>query len=227
MNAKTWSTSEIRALARQTVDGRKQMSTARGAYFRALIETAQVEIGGKADQAAQRLAVRAVHRRFYEVVEEAIASDEILIEAGIPRKGVALERNRRTNFARSAHTTVQRWLRAAGHDLMKLDASKVTKSQLLNEAAPTRKHALTQERVQARAGKLIDQLLTFTKQLAKSDQSQAAAIVHEAVNRLFKQLAANVTATTDAAVAVSEQRPLRIGRSIFLAAETVKQRHAA
>ncbi|MDE2097017.1 MAG: hypothetical protein KGL39_07210 [Patescibacteria group bacterium] len=50
MTHKAWTAREIRALARQTVDGRQQIATARGAYLRALIETAQAELNGKADQ---------------------------------------------------------------------------------------------------------------------------------------------------------------------------------
>jgi hypothetical protein len=229
MNVKTWSVSEIRALARQTVDGRKAISTARGAYFRALIETSQAELGGKADQAAQLAAVKAVHRRFYPVVQEATTTPDIVIDkkaTPAERKRRALERNRRTNFARSAYGTIRRWLRAPDHDIMKLDASKATKSQLLEDAPPTRKHALTRQRVHARASKLIDRLLLFTKQLSKSDQAQAAEIVHEAVNRLFKQLAANVTATTDASVAAQEGRPLRVGRAMFIPTEAPTRRVA-
>lgn len=213
---KAWTAGEIRTLARQTVDGRKTMTTARGAYFRALIETAQAEIGGKADQPAQLAAVKVVHRRFYPVVQEAIATDEILLEAGIPRKGTALERNRRLNFARSAYGTIKRWLRASGHDLMKLDAQKVTKSQLLEESPPTRKHALTAERIHARADKLIGGLLVFTKQVAKVDQAQAVQVLHEAMERLVKQIAATgVQTTTDASVAAQELRPLRMGGRVF------------
>src|SRR6185437_4599426 len=104
MNTKTWTPADIRKLACQYADGKKTAVTARGQYFRALVETSQMELDGTADQAAQRTAVRAVHRRFYAIVEEAIASDEVLLEAGIPRKRIGKERNRRTNFARSSHS---------------------------------------------------------------------------------------------------------------------------
>jgi len=190
MTTKTWTAAEVRAIARQFVDGRKTMGTARGAYLRALIETAQGELGGKADQTGQLTALKAVHKRFYTIVNDAIASDEVLLAADVPRKQIPKERNRRTNFARSAYGTIKRWLRAPGHDLMKLDAAKTTKSQLLNEAPPTRKHALTPQRVHARADKLIGQLVGFTKQIAKADLSAARDVVHDALKQLEKQLAA-------------------------------------
>lgn len=216
MNSKTWTPSEIRNLARQFADGKKTIATARGQYFRALIETAQAELDGKADQAAQRATVRAVHRRFYTIVEEAIASDEILVAAGVTRKQLGKERNRRTNFARSSHSTIQRWLRAPDHDLTKLNAQQVTKSQLEKDAPAPRKHRLTPERVQARGKRLTDMLITYAKQIAKADEGQAAALLREAVDRLFKQMTANAPTTTDARVAAEQRRPLRVGRTVFV-----------
>lgn len=188
--SKIWTAAEIRTLAREAIEGQHKMHAGRGAYFKALVETAQAELGGKSGQSGQLAAVRAVHHRFYPVIQETIASDEVLLAAGFPRKGVPLERNRRLNFARSAYGTIRRWLRADGHDLMKLDSQKVTKSQLLEEAPPTRKHALTPKRVKARAGKLIEGLLSFTRQIAKADQEQAAVIAALAIAQLQKLLPA-------------------------------------
>lgn len=187
--SKAWTVGEIRTLARQTVDGRHQIATARGAYFRALVETTQAELGCKSGQDGQLAAVRAVHRKFYPVVQEATTTEDIAHSpksAPAERKRRALERNRRTNFARSAYGTIRRWLRAEGNDLMKLDSQKVTKSQLLSEAPPTRKHALTSKRIKARAGKLTDSLLGFARQIAKSDPEQAAVIAAAAIAQLSR-----------------------------------------
>lgn len=216
--SKAWTEAAIRDLARQTVDGRQQTLAARGLYFRALVETAQTELGGKAGQEGQRAAIKAVHRRFYPIVQKAIATDEIIAAAGFTRKQIALERNRRLNFARSAHGTIQRWLRAEGHDLIKLDSQKVTKSQLLNEAPPTRKHALTPKRVKQRADKLIGGLLIFTRQIAKADQEQAAVVANDAIEQLIKltaRLGAERKTTTDASIAAKEMRPLKVGSRTF------------
>lgn len=218
MNSKSWTVSEIRTLARETVDGRQKTIAARGAYFRALVETAQADLGGKAGQEGQLAAVRAVHKKFYPIVLEAVTTPDIAKSDKAPkperiRRG--LERNRRSNFARSAYGTIRRWLRAEGHDLMKLDPEKVTKSQLLNEAPPTRKHALTKERVNKRANKLISGLLVFTRSIAKVDQEQAASVANEAIEQLVKLLASTAKGTKDAKVAAQEQRPLHLGGTVF------------
>lgn len=217
--SKAWTEAAIRDLARQTVDGRQQTLAARGLYFRALVETAQAELGGKAGQDGQRAAIRTVHRRFYPVVQKAIATDELIAAAGFARKEIALERNRRLNFARSAHGTIQRWLRADGHDLIKLDSQKVTKSQLLKEAPPTRAHALTPKRIKAGASKRVDALLDYTRQIAKADPEQAKDVITAAIDKLI-QLTARLgaekgRATTDAGIAAKEMRPLRVGNRAF------------
>lgn len=190
--SKVWTVGEIRTLARQTVEGRQQTLSARGAYFKAIVQTAQAEIKPRTTPGEQRTAVRIVHRRFYPEIQKAIATDEIIAAAGFAKKDVALERNRRLNFARSAHGTIQRWLRAEGHDLTKLDPEKVTKTQLQRELPPTRKHALTPERVHARAGRLIGGLVTYTKELAKVDAKQAAMVITQAISQLEKLLGAAV-----------------------------------
>lgn len=221
MAAKMWSRGDIRNLARQTVDGRSAIVTARGAYFRALVESAQAKLDGNADPVAQMAALKAVHRTFYPVVQEATATPDIRLDKKVPpleRKRRALERNRRTNFARSAYGTIRRWLRAPGHDLLKLDTEKVTKAQLLEQAPPTRKHALTSERIQMRADRLVGQLVGFTRQIAKVDQAQAAKVVEAAMQQLMKFTASHVQATTDASVAAREGRPLRVGKNVFMPA---------
>lgn len=226
MTAKAWKAGEIRDLARKTVDGKNTTIKARGAYFRALLETAQAELGGPVGQSSQRAAIKAAHRRFYPIVQEAIATDEVILADGFVRKDVALERNRRLNFARSSYGTIQRWLRASGHDLMKLDTTKVSKSQLEKEAPSARPHQVTPERVQARASKLVDGLVEFTQQVAKTDRVLAAGLIRDAMDRLFKQMATGTHATTDAHVAVQEGRMLRVGRTLFQPTK-ISQRKAA
>lgn len=216
MSHKVWTTTEIRTLARRTVEGRQQTLEARGAYFKALVETAQTEL--KAVQGDQLAAVRAVHRKFYPIVLDAVTTPDIAKVDKLSkqeRTRRSLERNRRSNFARSAYGTIKRWLRADGHDLMKLDPEKVTKSQLLQQAPPPKKHALTKQRIDARAGKLIGGLSGYVRQIAKVDQDQAAGIVNDAIEQLVKLLVSTVKVTRDARVASSEQRPLQVGSKMF------------
>jgi hypothetical protein len=221
MTLKVWTAAEIRSIARQTVDGRERTLAARGAYFRALVETAQAELGRKAGRDGQIAAVRAVHKRFYPVVLESVVTEDIAKADKLSkqeRRRRSLERNRRSNFARSAYGTIRRWLRADGHDLMKLDSQKVTKSQLLEQAPPARKHPMTPNKVKARAERLIGGLVGFTKAIAREDQDQAASVANEAIEALIQLIARMGTerkTTTDAKVAVREMRPLKVGNASF------------
>lgn len=222
MTSKAWTNADIRALARETVDGRQKTLAARGSYFRALVETAQAELGGKAGQEGQVAAVKAAHSRFYPIVQEAIATDDILTAAGFARRDVALERNRRMNFTRSAYGTIKRWLRGEGHDLMKLDATKVSKSQLLNEAPPPKRHTMNAKRINARAKKHIKDLTNFTRQIASVDPDQANVVAQDALEQIIKLIARLGTerkTTTDAKVAAAEMRPLKVAGRVFWPAE--------
>lgn len=185
MSAKIWGAKEIRTLAQQTVDGRKTITNARGQYLRALIETAQVELKGETDHTVQRRTLAAVQKRFVAIVREAIATDEILLADGCGRKEIADVRNRRLNFTRTNYGAIRSWLRAPGHDLLKLDASKVTKGKLEQEGAPSTKHMMTEERIAKHADKYIGGLLTFVKQLDKDDQAQ---VLTDAVEMLLRKL---------------------------------------
>lgn len=190
MTAEPWTAQRIRALAHQYADGKTALATARGAYLRALIETTQAALDGKADNAAQLAALKRVHLEFSGYVEKAIATDEILLAAGIPRRGLAQARNRRMNFVRTQYGPLRAWLRVAGHDLMKLDSKHVTKSQLAKEGAPARKHVLTQERIGRKCRKLVEGVTDFARQVAREDQTAAMGVLKEAIERLQKQLGA-------------------------------------
>ena len=190
MTAEPWTAQRIRALAHQYADGKTALSTARGAYLRALIETTQAALGGKADTAAQLAALKRVHREFSGYVEKAIATDEILLAAGVPRKSLGQARNRRMNFVRTQYGPLRAWLRVGGHDLIKLDSKQVTKSQLVKEGPPPRKHVLTQERINRKSRKLVEEVTDFARQVAKADHSAAVHMLKDAIERLQKQLGA-------------------------------------
>lgn len=215
---KQWTDAEIRTLAKQTVDGRHQFLNARGEFLHAIVGTAQAELGGKSGKDGQLAALRAVYHRFKGIVEKTIASDEVLIEDGFARKEIGLERNRRMNFTRSSYGTIKRWLRADGHDLMKLDSNKVSKSQLERESPPPKKHTLNSKRINARAKKHLGDLLSFTREVAKDNQPQAIVVVEKALEQLIMlntEMRAERKTTTDATTAARESRPLRISGKIF------------
>lgn len=130
---------DIATLTRAYSEAIDASSNVRGHYFRALIATTQAELGSKPRQRSaeasptleaegirtQLAAVDAVHERFYAVVLDTV-------------NGNADERNRRSNFARSAVSTVRAYVRA-GFDITLVAAARATKAALAALIPTTRR----------------------------------------------------------------------------------------
>lgn len=107
-------------------------------YLRILVARAQVAARGKRPPTVTqvRKAVDAVHERMYAVVLKAITTPELAPDDKLPaieRARRSLERNRRSNFARTAKYTLDSWIDAGGK-LMSLRPADVSRESL--RAAP-------------------------------------------------------------------------------------------
>jgi hypothetical protein len=163
---------------------------ARGAYLRALIATTQHELGAKPrlrtshgdplnkeSIAAQLKALETVHARFYEVVLDNV-------------EGTADERNSRSNFARSAVSTVRAYVRA-GNDLTLLAAARASKSALAAASpAPKRSKVVSVPVLRNRADKAVQALATLGDTLAKVDKAQAVEVLEQALSKITARLMA-------------------------------------
>lgn len=211
------SVSDIKELVTQGVRAEHTLQSTRGLYFRALIGTTQARGGDGAT-------LRAVHQEFYAVVLEAVVTPDIAKASRVlpeEKKRRARERNRRSNFARSAYGTIRRWLSIEGHDLMSLKPAKVTKTQLMAETPTRVRKPLSEDKAAKRCEALMGRVLDFTRTLAASRPDQARKLLDEAINRAVQELARGaITPTTDAAAAQEEHRPLRIGKTLFWPTET-------
>jgi hypothetical protein len=219
---------DVKELTRNAMDASAQVSETRQTYLSWLIGTTQAELRGTKDitdeMQAKSLAI--VHKRFYPAVLEVVATADI---ADVPRLRAeektrrSLERNRRSNFARSAYSTVKSWLKSGSRDFMALKPDRVTKSQLLAETPRSNVvRAVKPDKVRERVTEFVEKVLNSTRQLANSDAAGARAILDEALQRIAKELfqGAGVTPTTDAVIAAKEHRPLRTGNMLFFPTET-------
>lgn len=220
---------DIRTLAQKSANAVTTIATTRGVYLRALVFTARSELKNGEAVPAQLAALRAVHSRFYPAVLEAVTTSDI---ARAPRASSeerhrrALERNRRSNFARSSYSTIRTWLKAGGHSLFSLKPT-FTKGQLDAEVPAKEARKVTPEKIKSRVDGLVKRLLEQTRTLAGISPEQGRAVLDEAMNRLAQELFAGaVQATTDANVAAAEHRPLRAGKHVFWPTESqVVRRH--
>ena len=108
-----------------------------GIYLRALIAASQAKLGPKGrgrapGKDAQLHALAVANEKFYAAVLRGVTTPEIAAVEGlapVERTRRALERNRRSNFARTAAGSLTRFAERGG-DLRGLDLKTVTKREL-------------------------------------------------------------------------------------------------
>lgn len=128
------SPTDIEGITRSVLAAQSSGSEGRASYLKALIATTQLELGitprmrkgasatlDTGQRAAHLAALEKVHLRFYATVDR--TARQLFPVAS------AREINRRTNFARSAMSTVRAWIRV-GNDITSLVPAKTTKRSL-------------------------------------------------------------------------------------------------
>lgn len=186
--------------------------TARATYLKALTATTISEIGapvrlraGKPaaltpeDTANHVAAFEKVHQRFYAVVLKSIG------------EGPPKERNSRANFARSAASTLRRWIKA-GNDIRALAPARVTKASLRVGGGTGRPERPPARRVEVMAGRLT----ASAEELAKVDKEAAIAAVEGAMTKLAALLVSlGGQPTRNPQKAIDEHIPFKTGRNVF------------
>jgi hypothetical protein len=183
-------------------------------YLRKLVESTQEELGSEKGQrpAVQMAALKLVHDRFYEII---LGAAQPFVPKGAPKRAVEL--HRRINFARTALSAVRGHVRAGG-DVVTLSAAKVTKAALKSREGPVK--PLSPARWKTKATAQAKTLLESLTGMAKADKGAAIVEMQELVSALtVRMMKLGLTATKDASVALSEHRPLSVGRGMFVPAK--------
>lgn len=225
---------QVGELARVYVDHQTELANIGGSYLKVLIASTLHALGAEirtaplrgrapkhdeAEKERQSKAFEEVQGSFYGAVLSAVIPAELQDDEGKPqsvRSANALERNRRTNFARSAASTVRSFLRNGG-DLRILNVSTVTKGQLAELAAskaPAKPEAVVLgNRVEA-VGKRALRLL---EKLAKEDEGAARHRLEALVSMFAAQLAViGVEKTTQSPEqAIAKCMPLQTKAGVF------------
>jgi hypothetical protein len=210
------SPTDVEAITRSVLEAQTKNSGGRATYLMALIATTQHALGiaprqrqapnsGKISRELREkhlAALDAQNEIFYAAVMK--AAREILGANIDP-----IELNRRTNFARSAVSTVRRWIRI-GNDITTLVAAKTTKSSL---AVAARREKQTSPKVLTnRVRKYGDRFLLTVVKLGESDAKiarealeDAKATIQQTLDKLDKisrkaRSASSLRGSTSAAV---------------------------
>jgi hypothetical protein len=206
------SASDVEHLAGIRFESASAQDRAQSAYFRILLANAQKTIAGKPtlrarkgpaatlepDEIEQHLAVfEEVNQTFYGAVLK-----------GTPPTDDALERNRRTNFARTAASAIRTYIRGGG-DLTRVSVLKATKRQLqtlgTSPATP-----------QASAAKASQRLLSQLEALGTTDAKNAREILSATLagaSELLGKLGGKTTTSPEKAM--EEHRLLKTSNGIF------------
>lgn len=217
---------DIKALAQQHQAAENTQTETRSTYLRCLVGTTQNELKASLQKGlpAQLRALKEVHGRFYAVVLEAVSTGDVAKGKNLhpeEQSRRALERNRRSNFARTAHAVLRAWLKTEGHDLLTLNASKVSRYQLMNETErPAINRRINPDAIRTRVEKLVSTVLEQARKLAEADPAAAREALDLVMQQIGKELIGGAAVTNDAAIAIAEHRPLRVGKGMFWPTES-------
>lgn len=227
--------SDVAKIAQSVFDSLNEGESGRRTYLKSLVATTQSELGSKprirsgttkskldASGIEEQLkALTAVHERFYNIVTRVAAET---LPAG--QKDKAIEINRRTNFARTALYAVRMFVRA-GHDITEIGVQSVTKQGLAvpGPRPEPPKATVLVRRAETQSKQLVSTLMA----LADTDRDSAIQEMQLVLGQLTDQLVQmGVSATKDAALSLSEHRPLKIGKlkTLFMptATQVISQR---
>jgi hypothetical protein len=183
----------LRTLARLNVASGQVAGRVGTTYLRILVASAKyINERGVPDLTA---AVGNVHSAYYAEVLIGVTTPDLKAHKGDSkeeRKRKALERNSRSNFARTAASTFLAWIKAGG-DVTKLDPATITKSQLAVEtklakacgvspAAAASAPALIDH--EAKAVAASKRLISALEALAKESPAMASTIATDTVGDL-------------------------------------------
>lgn len=218
---------EVKNLTLQHIEAAKGTEGVKATYLRLLAITTVKELGvtprsnngqqrkrlPAEEQEKQLAALIAVHERFYAIVNE--VADRSLSDT--PAKERASEKNRRTNFARTAVYTLRRYIRA-GKDLTLVAPARISKSALGVHLPPRQ---ATPRRLKSKVERASKAFMAALLALSESDKAAAASELDTLIGQLANQLATLGRAPVrDAQQAAEEHRPFRSGATLFVPTAT-------
>lgn len=184
---------QVEALAHERYAGASAVANVDGTYLRILLVGIQARLGpkrrGRIALDTQAQVLEETHKRFYDAVLRGVTTPDIAIDETLPqaeRSARALERNRRSAFARSAKSTLAT-AAASGVDLRGLDVALVTKASLRALTAPPEPSDKTVRQINRTRGAL---LRAITRR-AKVNADEAVEEIEATVEAL-QQLAATL-----------------------------------
>lgn len=171
-------------------------ATVRGEYLRILFAHSRQALTAKLDRADPKTAaavLNTTHDRLYSIILTAVTTVDVAPLPDLPaeeQRRRTLERNRRSNFARTAKSTILAFVKSGG-DMLQLRPEDVTKEQLRALTALNTPSAPETETAAPRA--LESKLKAYVKELAEKDREGAIEFVNDLHLSLLQMVAVPLT----------------------------------
>lgn len=235
VNAKyVLSNEDIARLATTGQQTQDSLISIRQAYLRVLLAGVQLELGSPTPRlqnvkklsstsnevrTAQLKAIQKLHAQYYEVIAGAIVTPDIADHARLgdeERHRRALERNRRTNYARTAKSALKAVV-SVGVSVLELSVMSVTKAQLrtlvMQRSAGAPQSTATGPRHLAT---LTERYVRDIRALAEADPGNAASAISNAIEQLGAlALDLGTVPARKLAIGIKEHRPIRLKEGMF------------
>jgi hypothetical protein len=225
---------DVQQLATNYLDAQQAVSRIHGTYFRILVARTQEAVCGKptlrarsgptpplSDEArAEHLAAfEKINAELYEAVRKATIPSELENRATLGTDEAnrrSLERNRRTNFARSSASTLRTYIRRGGN-VLRLVVPTCTKNAVVGMIPGTDgDEAPSEDRTRRNVERAATRIVTLVQGIATEDKEAAAALLQQALSHVAGALLAlGIRATTKPEVAAAEHRLLRTASGVF------------
>lgn len=214
------SDAQVEALAKVNLGAVQTQENVRGVYLKVLVAGVQQDTKpvGRRKAGDSAAALEKVHERFYAAVLRAITTPEVADDPSLDQETKTLrtlERNRRSNFARTARSVLKGFL-SAGGDIHSLDATKVTKNELRAFTASKVIPPAGAEELEHKSTLAVSRVEEVARQLADTDKELAVQVVEEAMAKLANLLAEfGRDPTKSTVISIREHRPLRLDEGTF------------
>lgn len=210
---------QVQLLAGRYSTGLQAQDSVRGCYLKVLTAaTIKAAKPAKGKQTEIMAHLDSVHEGYYALVIKGVTTPDVADDESLDqeqRTARSLERNRRSNFARSAKTSLTTYLKAGG-DLFRLDPDTVTKRELQTFVTAMRQRSAEPGALKHRTELAVTRIEELFRELADEDKPTALSTVQDLMNRMGNLLSEmGRDAATKAGVAVREHRPLRLREGIF------------
>lgn len=228
------SNEDLARFATLSVSTQDVLVSLRQAYLRVLLAGTQIALGltaprqngvrkpeaiGDEDRTAQLKALNETHANYYAVIVGAVTTPEIADSNRLgadERHRRAVERNRRTNYARTAKSALKA-LVGSGYSLLEVNVLTISKAQiqsLVIRRSTRPKDVATQ--MPQRLTAIADRFVHEAKALAEVDPTGAT----DAINRAMEQLGTlaidlGLKPARKLDIGVKEHRPIRLKEGTF------------